>query len=197
MRCGGRIATALVLAGLLVAGCGDSKPRALDPDPAQETSDKPAKLPPGWRTVRNRKAGFTLSIPREWQASTRRGATLIRSGDHLLALTVQADRGSEGRELPPDSYARQTLAALPGFTTKLAPANTGSVDGSPYPNSRTDTVGTLARNKQRQRVSVAVFQRKGRVSYVASAFRNHMLRARGHEEELNEVLASLRAQAPG
>lgn len=183
---------------VLAAGCGDdAKPRVLPPDPAQETTDKPAKAPAGWRTVRNRKAGFSVSVPREWKVSTKRAATLIQSGDELLALTVQADRGPEGREYAPSRYAMETIGALPGYKRQLEPQPGDPVAGSPYPNARANAVGELLKNHQVQRISATVFQRKGRVSYVATAFSNARLRARGHGEELERLLASLRAQPPG
>lgn len=191
---GSRVAPAL-LCVCAFAGCGDSPPRQLDPDPAQESSHEPAEAPRGWRTVRNRLAGFTIAVPPGWSARTRRSATLIRSEDQLLALTVQADRGPQGRELSPADYANQTLAALPGFTRMLRARRGGAVE-SPYANARADARGTLERGRQEQRVSAVVFQRKGRVSYVAVAFRNARTRPRAHEGELQEVLATLRAQAP-
>lgn len=192
---GPRIAPALLSACALAAGCGDTPPRQLDPDPALETSDKPAEAPRGWRTVRNRRAGFSIAVPPGWRASTKRAATLIRSGDQLLALTVQADRGPQGRELAPADYASQTLAAVPGFVRALQPKRGDPLD-SPYVNARADARGSLRRGRQEQRVSAVVFQRKGRVSYVAVAFRNAEVRPRANDDELERVLRTLRAQAP-
>jgi hypothetical protein len=186
----------LVVCCAALAACGgDSKPRVLPPDPARETSDAPAKPPSGWRTVRNPRAGFSIAIPRDWAARTRRGATLIRSGDHLLALTVAADRGELGREIAPRAYARRTLAALPGFKGGLQPLPGDALD-SPYANARMDARGKLERGGREQRVSAIVFQRKGRVSYVAIAFRNADVHPRLHDEELTKVLQTLRAQPP-
>jgi hypothetical protein len=192
---GPRIAPVLLSVCTLAAGCGDTPPRQLDADPAQESSDKPAEAPRGWRTVRNPSAGFSIAIPPGWSARTKRGATLIRSGDELLALTVQADRGPQGRELAPADYAGQTLAAVPGFTPRLRPKRGDTVD-SPYVNARADARGVLERSRLEQRVSAVVFQRKGHVSYVAVAFRNAEVRPRGHDDELERVLGTLRAQAP-
>src|SRR5687767_8051199 len=95
---------------LVPAGCGGSD----DGEPA-ERADPPARPPPGWRTVGNESAGFTVAAPRSWAASTKDEATLIRSPGRLVAVTVAADRSRAGRELEPARYARGTLEALPGF----------------------------------------------------------------------------------
>ena len=84
-------AIALLLAtaaALGAAGCDEEDEFTGSPDPATEQSDRPAKPPPGWHTVANRRAGFTLSVPRDWATRTRKSATLIRSRDRLIAVTV-------------------------------------------------------------------------------------------------------------
>ena len=189
-------AIALLLAALIAAtGCGDDDERSGSPDPATERSDRPAKPPPGWKTFANRRAGFTLSLPPGWRARTRGSATLIRSGDRLLALTVAADRSEAGRELRPRRYARRAFRALPGFR-RLRRTGTRSVRGSPYPTARVEGRGTLARRRQRQQITVAVFRRPGRVTYAAVAFAARAGGVAAHAAPLNTVLASLRARRP-
>src|SRR5436190_23713103 len=118
----------LVVALVAVVGCGGTSSSS---KPAKESADRQARPPAGWRTVRNGKVGFTLSIPKGWTAREKGTATLIRSKDRLLVVTVAADRGPEGRALGPAEYARRTVDALPGFEGSVRPRE-HRVRGSPY-----------------------------------------------------------------
>lgn len=186
---------ATLAVALACAGCGEDDDFGGSPDPATERSDRPADPPPGWRTFANRRAGFTISVPREWSARTRKSATLIRSSDRLLAVTVAADRSEPGRTTPPRRYARQAFAALPTFRAARA-TSTGGVRGSPYPNARVDGRGTLAGTGQRQHITVAAFRRPGRVTYTVVAFSARVGSRPVHAVPLRTLLASLRARAP-
>ena len=182
---------------MTLAGCGGSdEPRVLPPDPTAEQSDRPVEPPRGWRTVANSTAGFTIAVPREWRARTRRGATLLRSPDRLMAVSLAADRSEAGREVAAGEYARRTLAAVPGFQPRLRPRRAPGVEGSPYPNGAAVAAGTLRRTRVAQQVSAFVFQRRGRVSHVAIAFRSADRRSRPHTRTLVRMLRTLRVQAP-
>lgn len=188
-------ATAVLVVGLLAvlvaAGCGSEDEFEGSPDPATERNDPPADPPPGWRTFANGAAGFTLSVPNVWPARTRRKATLIRSHDRVMAITVAADRSADGRETRPRKYARQAFRALPGFRRKRR-IGARKVRRSPYPSARIDGVGVLARRQQRQRITVATFRRPGRVTFTVIAFSAD---AR-HRRPLATLLASLRGRRP-
>jgi hypothetical protein len=191
-------ATALLvalIAGLAGAGCGDEDEFSGSPDPATERNDPPAKPPPGWRTFSNRRAGFTLSVPPGWPARARGSATLIRSPDRLLAVTIAADRGEAARTTTPREYARRTFAALPGFRD-VTVTNARKVKNSPYPNRRLDGAGTLAARRQRQRITVTAFRRPRRATYTVVAFSAPVGGAPAHAGELDRLLASLRARRP-
>ncbi len=192
-------ATALLVAaltaGLAGLGCGDDDDFAGSPDPATERNDPPAKPPPGWRTFANRRAGFTLAVPAGWSARARKSATLIRSSDRLLAITVAADRSEPARTTPPREYARRTFRAVPGFRN-LRLRTAGRVKGSPYPNARVSGTGTLADRRQRQRITVAAFRRPRQVTYTVVAFSARAGPAPAHAAELARMLASLRARRP-
>ena len=191
-------AIALLLAAaaaFAIAGCGTDDEFAGAPDPATERSDKPAKPPPGWRTFANRRAGFTLSVPRGWPTRTRKSATLIRSSDHVLAITVAADRGEAGRTIRPRRYARRTFRALPGFR-KLRSAAARRVRRSPYPTARVDGTATLRERHQRQRITVAAYRRPGHVTYTVVAFSARTGAVPAYAGALRRLLASLRAQRP-
>ena len=188
-------ATALLVIGLLAvlvaAGCGSEDEFEGSPDPATERNDPPANPPPGWRTFANRAAGFTLSVPDAWPARTRRKATLIRSHDRVMAITVAADRSADGRETRPRRYARQAFRALPGFRRKRR-LEAGRVRRSAYPSARIEGVGILARRRQRQRITVATFRRPGRVTFTVIAFSADSR----HRHSLETLLASLRGRRP-
>ena len=189
------LAVIALSAVLGAAGCGGEDKFEGSPDPATERNDPPADPPAGWRSFANRRAGFTLSIPREWAARTRRNATLIRSHDHLLAVTVAADRSASGRDTRPRRYARQAFRALPGFR-RLRPSRVSAVRGSPYASGRVDGTGVLARRGQRQRITVAAFRRRGRVTFTVIAFSAAGGSASPHRRALGQVLASLRGRRP-
>ncbi len=190
------IASLLAAAVALSAtSCGEEDEFTGSPDPAKERSDRPAEPPAGWHTVANRRAGFTLSVPPGWATRTRKGATLIRSSDRLAAVTVAADRSEDGRTTGPRRYARRTFRALPGFR-KLRSSSTRRVRGSPYRSARVSGGGTLADRRQRQRITVAAYQRPRRVTYTVVAFTARLGAVRVHAGPLGRMLASLRAQRP-
>jgi hypothetical protein len=189
------VLVAVACAAVAAPGCGDEDETAGSPDPATERSDPPADPPPGWRTFANRRAGFTLSVPRGWLARTRRSATLVRSSDRLMAITVAADRSEAGRTTSPRQYARRAFRALPGFR-KLRATPARRVRRSPYPSSRLDGTGTLARRRQPQHITVAAFRRGNRATYTVVAFAAPFGRVYAHAGPLRRVLASLRAQRP-
>jgi len=186
---------AALIAGLAGAGCGDDDDFTGSPNPAKEQSDPPAKPPPGWRTFKNPRAGFTLSVPPGWPARARGGASLIRSSDHLVAVTVAADRSEAARTAPPQRYAQRTFGALPGFRN-LKPETVQDVRSSPYSNARVDGTGTLVKRRQLQHITVAAFQRPRRVTYTVVAFSAPVAGTPAHAGDINLLLASLRARRP-
>ena len=191
-------ATALLVAaltGVALLGCGEEDEFAGSPDPAKERNDPPAKPPSGWDTFANRRAGFTLSVPPGWRARARRSATLIRSPDRRVAITVAADRSEQARTTAPREYARRTFRALPGFR-RLKAATVRRVERSPYPSARINGAGTLTDARQRQRITVAAFRRAHRVTYTVVAFSADLGHAPVHAGELDLLLASLRGRRP-
>jgi len=188
-------AAALALAALALAACGDDEPADSGPGPGQERSDRAVKPPPGWRMVRNERAGFTLSAPRTWSARKRGPATLIRSDDQLVSITIAADRTAGERERSPRRFARETIENLPGFRGRLS-AGARRVRGSPYRTARVDARGRVRASKVPQRITAAVYQRPGLVTYAVLVFRNAKVRPRFNDPVVERLLRSLRAQAP-
>jgi hypothetical protein len=182
-------------AALVAAGCGGEEKIEGSPDPAAEPSDRAVQPPPGWRTLTNRRAGFSLSAPRAWTARTRGSATLVRSDDELLVVTVAADRSQAGRDTPAADYARRAFDALPGFR-RLEARRGAKLPGSPYEAARVDGSGTLSARKQAQKVAVAAFRRPGRVTWTAVAFAADLGGRLPHARELATLLASLRGRRP-
>ena len=183
---------ALVLAA---AGCGDDEPASSGPDPSREGSDRPAKPPPGWRVVRNRRAGFSVSVPRTWTARKRGTATLIRSDDRLVSITAAADRTTEERTRNPEAFARQTIEHLPGFRGRVRRRGR-KIRGSPYRTARVDARGRLRTSAVPQRITAAVYQRPGFVTYELLVFRNARVQPRFNDPVVERLLRSFRAQAP-
>ena len=195
MRATGILACALAGAASL-GGCGDDTASPGSPDPQTERIDRAAPPPSGWRTVSNRVAGFTLSVPADWSVRKRESATLIRSDDRVLAVTVAADRSEPGRTTPAARYAREAFDAMPGFR-RLRVRGSGKVRRSPYETGRVTGKGTLESRGQPQHVQVAAFRRPGRVTYTAVAFGADIGGRMPHRRQLDTLLASFRARRPG
>lgn len=193
-------AALICLALAAVTGCGgsdgDSPP---PPDPATEATDAPVDPPRGWRTLANGRVGFTVALPRAWSSRKRRAATVVRSADGLLALTIAADRGDQGRMLDASRYARRTLEGLPGIGG-LTPEDRGKVDGSPYESAVFEATGARTTGDpgtaRRQRVTVAAFRRPGRVTYTVVAFANSEVPSPQNTRALRRVLRTLRGRPP-
>ena len=181
---------ALLLSVALVA-CGEDDA----PERMAEKADKPVKPPSGWRTVENEAAGFTIAVPRTWPAATKRGATLIRSRDELVAITLAADRSRAGRDTEPAGYARDVIAALPGFEGNVT-VKDASVAGSPYETAIAEGSGTVKTSGVAQRIEVAVFHRPRQVSYTAVIFRNARARPVPERAAVARILRTFRAQPP-
>lgn len=188
-----RTLAVLTLLVMLAAGCGGG-----DDDDGDGTSTgvhatgRPVPPPPGWRTVRNSVAGFTVAAPRAWPADSSRRATLIRSEDRLVSMTFAVDRSATGLALSPARYARRTLRSLPGFRGRLSP-RARPVRGSPYPNAVVDGSGSVATTIRRQRISVAAFRYPGRATYSAIVFRNAVVKPRINDRTIERILRTFRA----
>lgn len=184
----------IVVCIAVLAGCGEKDER-IAPATVAEATDPAAPPPRGWRTYLDRRAGFSISVPPGWSARRRGAATLVRSRDRLLAVSIVADRGAEGRETTAGDYARDTIASLPGYR-QLAARGVRPVDGSPYESARADGAGTRESAERRQRVTAAAFRRPGQVTYAAVAFRDARGSGRMEARRLDRLLASLRARPP-
>ena len=174
---------------LALGSCGGDENRARAP---ADASDPPVRPPPGWRTVTNATAAFTVAAPRSWKATARRGNTQIRSDDRLVSVTFSADRSQQGRRLAAARYARDTIQGLPGFDGTVR-RRTRPVRGSPYTSARVEGDGVVRTGFRPLRITVAVFKPRGRTTYTAVVFRNAAVRSRFHDRRIDRMLRSFRA----
>lgn len=189
-----RIAAAAAALALVQAGCTEDE----GPDrstAAVERSDPAAAPPPGWRTVKNASAGFTIAVPGTWTATGTSRRTIIRSDDRLVAVSISADRTAPGRELPAERYARRTIRTVPNFAGTVG-KKVSRVRGSRYESAVLSATGTVNPSNLSQRISVAIFHRPGRVTYGALVFRNAGVEPRFNDRTIDRILRSFRAQPP-
>ena len=188
-----------VAAVAALAGCGDDDGGDSDKDrittEAVERGDPPVRPPSGWRTVTNRFAGFTISAPVTWAATTTPRRTVIRSDDRLVALSISADRTDPGRGLSAADYARRTIRTLPKFVG-VVDKGISRVPGSKYQSAVLSATGTVSPSNLSQRITVAIFTRPGLVTYGVLVFRNAGVKPRFNDRIVSRMLRSLRAQRP-
>jgi hypothetical protein len=184
------------LAVAAFAGCGDSDEPLPPQEPTQpEKTDKPARLPEGWHRLVNRRAGFSVGLPPGWKARGARGATLVRSGDKLMAVSITADRSPDGRVLKPTAYAERLAQALPGYT-KLKTGRPVPVTRAHYPGGSVTATGTFRRTHVRQAIRVVALQRRGQVTYALVFFRTEKSPAALYRPATAGMIRSFRGRAP-
>jgi hypothetical protein len=185
------LAGAACAAGLGACGGSEEPPATV----SQERPDRRAPLPPGWRLVVNPRAGFTLGLPPGWTAEGARGSTLVRSGDRLLAVSIGADRSSDGRNLPPATYARRTATQLPGYRG-LRVGRPRALRGARYPAAEVSATGTFARTRVRQAIRVVAMRRNRQVTYSLLVFRTARAPESLYRAAIAGMIRTFRARPP-
>jgi hypothetical protein len=169
------LAVALALAA---AGCG-SDDTTTEPVRPTEAPQALPKLPKRWHTHADRSIGYKIGIPPGWEVSrsrTRRvQAALIRSPDHLVAVTLVSARDPESLEVPPDEFATSALAALPGFETQLEPSPPRPFRRTPFAAVQTVATGTTKARGVKERTTLIVLRREGVVNYTVAIIENARL----------------------
>jgi hypothetical protein len=160
----------MVAAGLLMAGCGGD---GGDSAPARPETVQPLpKLPGGWRHYVNRRAGFAIGLPPGWKASIVKPSSLLRSPDHLVAVSISADRTEEALATPLERYALDTRNALDDLRPSgEAPLYENVNGGHPRDfKARYDAVAVPARGRAAkgglpQRLLLVVIRRDSLATY--------------------------------
>jgi len=195
-----RIADQRVLAGLAAlcllapaaAGCGDDDEPA-PPERPRETVDRLPKLPEGWKPYVNRRIGFAIGRAPGWRAETRGAATLLRSPDRLVAISISADRTLEAVGFPLDDYVVQAAEALPSFRKLKV--------GKPRPFRHeylAQAVGaTGVRDGIRQRLLFVALRRRGVATYPVLVARNDERKSGYYYDEALRMVRTLRGRPMG
>jgi hypothetical protein len=131
-------------------------------------------------------------VPPGWSARDRSGSSLFRSPDHLVAVSVSADRSEGALAVPLEEFASRVADALPRFR-RLDP-------GKPRPfRARYGAVavpasGRAAKSGVRQRLLVVVERRDRLATYTILVARSAKLGGRAHRDEVLRMLRSLRGR---
>ena len=159
---------------LAAGGCGGDEDTT--PSPPPETAQPLPKQPKRWEAHRDRSIGYALRIPPGWQVSLSRHrgikAALIRSPDHLVAVTLVAARDPDSLEVPLDEFATSALAALPGFKTQLEPSTPRPFRRTPFAAVQTTATGTTKAREIKERTTLLVLRREGIVNYTVAIVEN-------------------------
>ena len=164
------------VAGALVGavGCGgsDNSEPSTTTAPPPETAQKLPKLAQGWKAHRDRSVGYAIGVPPGWSFHSHGGRVLIRSPDHLVAVTLTADRNSDALALSPGRFASRALTALPGFRSRLAPGKVKSFKGTPLKAVQTSANGVTRHGHVPERATLIVLRRDQLVNYSVAVFAN-------------------------
>ena len=195
-----RPALATVLVAGALCGCGDSgdggeTTTTLPPAPApHETVDKLPKLPASWHRFVDERGGFALGLPRGWTVRRTGSNALIRSYDHLVAVSVAPDRSPGALEVPIEDFATRTADALPGLRGELRRAEMRRY------RHRYDGTEIRARATARggidQRLSVIVLRRDSVATLTVVVAANAKPAAEPSLRLARHVVATLRTRPP-
>ena len=162
---------------------------------------QPAKLPAGWHRRFDVQAGFSLGVPPGWRAQDHAGSTLIRSPDHLVAVSIAADRTGDALAVPAEQFAPRVLAALPGYRPTLDPGPARPFGGTPLDASSADASGTQVSSGVEQRVTAVVLRRDDYVNYTVVVAANATPSSQAERDEALAMVRTLRdypiGTAPG
>lgn len=166
------IAVACVAALAVPAiGCGGGSQTTSPKAQPKETAQKLPKLPAGWKSHRDRTIGYAIGVPTEWQASGHSNRVLFRSPDHLVAVTLTADRSPGTFHIPVHRFAVQALGALPGFKVPLAPSKPKRFNGTPLDAASVTATGVQA-GGLKERATLVVLRRDRLVNYTVAVLEN-------------------------
>jgi hypothetical protein len=173
----------VVIVVAVAPGCGGSAETAPPAQPPERPQALP-RLPHGWEAHRDTSIGYAIGIPPRWELRERGKSILIRSPDHLVAVSLVADRGPDALEVPLERFTTQALAALPGFKNRLEPSRPRSFSGTPL-----DAVENTAKGKTRssgieEHMTLVGLRRDGVVNYTVAIAENAEHRRSAHDRAI-------------
>ena len=183
----------LAIAGtcLAAAACGGEDDTAPAERP-RERADKLPKLPEGWKPYVDRRVGLAIGRAPGWLARTRGRSVLLRSPDHLVAISISADRTIEAVEFPLNDFVVDAAEALPGYRRlKVGRARPFSAK---YPARSVRATGI--ENGVRQRMLFVALRRRGVVTYPVLVARNDEKRSGYYYDEGLRMVRTLRGRPP-
>lgn len=194
-----RATVAAVVAAIAIAGCGDSDDPAATTRPApaptaEETVDHLPKLPREWRRELNPQGGYAFGLPRGWSHRTRGASSLIRSYDHLAAISIVVDRSAAAFEVPLQKFASETAGALPSYPGGLRDLRTRRFR-HPYEGVEVRARGT-ARGGVAQEVAVIALRRDSGATFTAVLAASVKPVAEASLRLARDVVATLRSRPP-
>jgi hypothetical protein len=160
-------AAVVVIAG----GCGGDSTSTTTTSAPKETAQELPTLPAGWKERHDRSVGYAIGVPTGWEVGGHGGRVLFRSPDHLVAVTLAADRNPGTFAVPLDKFATQALGALPGFKLPLEPSKPRPFKGTPLEAVQTSATGTQA-GGLKERATLVVLRRDHVVNYTAAILEN-------------------------
>jgi hypothetical protein len=190
MRGSNRISLTTLAGAVAIAGCGSAG--VTPPPTVAEIAQQPAKPPPRWRVKLDHAHGFSIAVPPGWAVVDNGGAVLFRSPDHLVAVSLSVDRTPAAFAGPPAEFARQTLAALPGYESPLRPGPPRRITGTPLKAIAVGSSGVASAGGVRQNVEVAVLRRDGLVNYTAVTAANSKATPAVDSAQANRILKTIR-----
>jgi len=191
------LATALLLgASLAAAGCGGGSDSTTTNSQPKETAQKLPKLPPGWKAHRDGTIGYAIGVPTGWEVREHRRSVLLRSPDHLVAVTLTANRDPSAFRVPVKKFASQALGGLPGFKVPLNPGKTERFEGTPLEAVQTSATGTQAGGLKEQ-ATLIVLRRDRIVNYTVAVLENAQEPGAGLDRAVAmRMIKTLRDQPP-
>jgi hypothetical protein len=158
----------------VASGCGgggSSSTNTTTSTGPKETAQKLPKLPTGWRAHRDTKVGYAIGLPPGWKSQSQRRSVLFRSPDHLVAVTLAANRDPGVFEVQPEKFASQALGGLPGFKVPLNPGKVTTFKGTPLKAVQTSASGSQA-GGLKENATLVVLRRDHVVNYTVAVLAN-------------------------
>jgi len=178
--------------GVAGASCG-SGDEPVSPERPRESIDRRPKLPRGWKPYVDRRIGLAIGRAPGWRARRRGRSVLLRSPDHLVAVSVSADRSLEAVEFPLDDFVVQAAEGLPGYR-RLDVGRARPFEAK-YQARAVGSRGT--EGGVRQRMLFIALRRPGIVTYPVLIASNARRDSAYYKAEALRMVRTLRGRPPG